>query len=364
MFSISKVLNRVIVFQFYQQNTGLFLFIFFVMFGMVEGSQLVNYHLALMTGIVQSTVFLLLVFCVWLSYSIKSSQFVLTTLARPENSFLFTTASLPRSQQIGYLLLIHSFIHFPVWVYAILTSFVAFKLGSILIGIAILAFNLLLCLIASIVSFKKLNNPTSFHSSLLLRIRFPVKKTLSWFYVAFIANDLKMILVITKLFSYFAVFGFFQIPLDHYETRIPFMGLLIGLTAHAILIFEIRKWEDSYLSFTKNLPIPITNRYLILTFVYALLITPELFLMVTNKVHLLDIIGLIFFGVGFLLFLHSMLYRLSMNMDRYIQYLLITFLLSFALILFTLSWLLIFIYVAVSILWYKKYYYTFESLRL
>jgi uncharacterized membrane protein YidH (DUF202 family) len=158
--------------------------------------------------------------------------------------------------------------------------------------------------------------------------------------------------------------GFFQIPLDHYENRIALMGLLIGITAHAVLIFEIRKWEDSYMSFTKNLPLTVAKRYIVLAFVYLVLIAPELFLLIMNKVHLLDLIGTIVFGVGLLLFLQSLLYRLSMDMDKYIQYVLIVFLLSFALLLFKLYLILVLIYLIVSFQWYKKYFYTYESFRL
>ncbi len=331
---------------------------------MVEGSQLVSYHLSLMTGIIQSTSFLLIVFSVWFVYSVKSSQFVISSFAWPQNSFLFTLTCLPRSHQIGYLLFTHGFIHLPVWAYALVTSLVAFKQGNLLIGIFLLSFNFLLCFTMSVISVFQLNNPSSLYRSPLFHIQFPKKKTLTWFYLSFIMNDLKLITMVTKLFSYLAVVGFFQIPLDHYENRIPFMGFLLGLTAHAILIFEIRKWEDSYLTFTKNLPLSSIKRYLVLALVYTLLIIPEIFLMIVNKVHVVDLFAVIIFGMAYLLFIHSSLYHLNMNMDRYIQFISITFLISFTLILFTLSWFLVFIYATVSISWYKKYFYSFESLRL
>jgi len=81
-------------------------------------------------------------------------------------------------------------------------------------------------------------------------------------------------------------------------------------------------------------------------------------------VHLLDIVRTAVFGIGLLLFFHAVLYHLQMNMDRYIQYLLITFLLSFALILFELSWLLTLIYFAFSFHWYRRYFYSFEAMKL
>ena len=364
MLSINKVLNRVIVAQFYQQNSGLFLFIFFVMFGMVEGSQLINYHVSLMTGIIQSTAFLLIVFCSWILYIVKAIHFVTSTLGKPQNLFLFVLTSLSPTKQFLCLFLAHSLVHIPVGLYSIATVLVAFKQGHPLIGVLIIGFNIMLCSLASLVSVYMLNNPSSFYISPFIKIKFPKRKTLIWFYFSFILNDVKLIFLVTKVFSYFVLLGFFQIPLDHYENRIALMGLLIGITAHAVLIFEIRKWEDSYMSFTKNLPLTVAKRYIVLAFVYLVLIAPELFLLIMNKVHLLDLIGTIVFGVGLLLFLQSLLYRLSMDMDKYIQYVLIVFLLSFALLLFKLYLILVLIYLIVSFQWYKKYFYTYESFRL
>ncbi len=364
MFSISKVLNRVIVAQFYQQNAGLFLFIFFAMFGMVEGSQLINYHVSLITGIIQSTAFLLIVFCVWILYTAKGVQFVISTLGKPQNSFLYTITSLTRIKQFSYLFLTHTLVHIPVGLYSLAIVWVALKQGQPMIAMIILVFNFLLCLLASLVSVYKLNNPSSFHISFFAKIKFPRKKTLTWFYFTYILNDAKLTFTITKLFSYFALFGFFQIPLDHYENRIPLMGLLIGAASHAVLIFEIRKWEDSYLSFTKNLPLSFAKRYFTIAIVYLVLLVPELLLMIVNHVHMTDLIGVIMFGVGFLLFLHSLLYHLNMDMDKYIQYVLIVFLLSFAMLLFKLYFILILVYLIISFQWYKRYLYSFESLRL
>ena len=364
MFPISKVLNRVVVAPFYKQNTGLLLFIFFIMFGMVEGSQLFYYHLSLMTGIVQSTVFLSLVLALWFVYAIKSSQFVMSQLAKPQNAFLYTLTAVPRAVQLGNVFVVHVLIHLPVWLYATATSFVAVNQGKPAIGFLILAYNLLLCLALSFVSVQKLNHPTSFSISLFSRVKLPFKKPVLLFYVGYIFNNVLLIFMVTKLFSYLSLFGFLQIPLDHYENRVPMIGFLIGVAAHAVLIFEIRTWEDNYLLFFKNLPIAIATRFVGLAGMYALLVTPEMLLLITNHVHLLDVVRTGAFGIGLLLFLHTMLYRLQMNMDRYIQFLLVTFLLSFALILFGLSWLLTIIYFALSFYWYKKYFYSFEAMKL
>jgi hypothetical protein len=364
MFPIRHVLNRVVVAPFYKQHMGLLLFIFFIMFGMVEGSQLISYHLALMTGIVQSSTFLMLVLLLWMVYAVKSGLFVNAQLAKPQNAFLYALTALPRGGQFVNLLAAHLLIHLPVWLYAMATSLVAMKQGRPAIGLLIFAFNIFICLIMSWVSVQRLNNPASFKVSFVSRVNFPFRKPMFFFYLGFILNDARLMLVVTKLFSYFTLFGFFQIAIDHYEIRIPLIGFLVGLVAHAVLIYEMRGWEDNYLSFARNLPIKLSGRYASLALVYALLVTPEIFLLANNHVLPSDMVAMVAFAVGLILFFHSALYTLNMHMDRYIQFVLITFLLSFALILFKLFWLLITIYFVISFLRFKKYFYSFEAMRL
>ncbi len=364
MLPINKVLIRIIVTEFYKQNLGLFLFVFFIMFGMVEGSQLIYYHLSLITGVIQSTAFFSLVLMLWLIYAIKSAQFVTSQLAKPQHSFLFVLTSLPKLFQVFAFALVHVLIHTPVLLYAIAIATVAFDQGQWLIGMEVIVFNLLLCGILSLVSVHKLNHPSAFSNVTFFKLPRFIKKSLGWFYAAFLLNELKVITTVTKLFSYFAVYGFLQINVDHYENRIALMGLLVGVTAHAVVLFELRKWEDSYLLFLKNLPFSPITRYLTMIIIFSLLLLPELFLLITHHVKLIDLIGSLLFSISFLLLLFAMVHHLKMDMDKYIQYLLILFLISFGIVLFKLSWVLILLYLFTSFSWHKKYFYTYESLRL
>jgi hypothetical protein len=331
---------------------------------MVEGSQLLNYHLSLIIGVINSTLFFLGVLAVWLLYGIKSLQFVTSQIAKPENSFFYAVASLPHHTQVLLFFIVHLLIHEPVWLYALAIVGVAFTYHNWIIGMEILVFNITLCFMLSIITVYKLNNPSSYAYSNFFKTPSFLKQSLTWFYGAFILNELKIILLVTKLFSYFALYGFLQIRVDHYENRIALMGLLVGVTAHAVVIFEMRKWEDNYLLFIKNLPLTIVKRYLTMATVLALLLLPELFLLITHNVQFIDIIVNVLFSISFQLLLFSLVHHLKMDMDKYIQYLLLIFLGSFGLILFKLYILDTIACFFCSYFLYKKYFYTYESQRL
>ena len=364
MFPISKVLVRILVVEFYTRNAGQFLFIFFIMFGMVEGSQLLNYHLSLIIGVINSTLFYLGVLAVWLLYGIKSLQFVTSQLAKPEHSFFYALASLPPATQVLLFFIVHLLIQQPVWIYALAIVGVAFAQHNWFIGTEILVFNITLCFLLSIITVYKLNNPSSNAYTSFLKTPSFLKQSLAWFYGAFILNELKIILLVTKLFSYFALYGFLQIRVDHYENRIALMGLLVGLAANSVLIFELRKWEDSYLLFIKNLPLTSVKRYLTMATVFALLLLPELFLLITHNIQFMDILGNLLFSISFQLLLFALVHHLKMDMDKYIQYLLIIFLGSFGLILFKLYIPVTIASLFCSYFLYQKYFYTYEAQRL
>ncbi|MEQ8424392.1 MAG: hypothetical protein RIA63_06760, partial [Cyclobacteriaceae bacterium] len=118
MFQIAGVLNRVIVKRFYERNTGFFLFVFLVMFGVVEGSQIISYHLSLIAGMLGSGVFMAVVFGVWLAYSVKCIQFVHEVLDHPKNGFLFLLRGLNKRKQFQYFLWVIFLLFLPVTVYS------------------------------------------------------------------------------------------------------------------------------------------------------------------------------------------------------------------------------------------------------
>ena len=60
MRTTSAILNKILTQRFYIQNTGFFLVFFYLLFGVVNAGNLLNYHKALMLGFLGNNTFLLL----------------------------------------------------------------------------------------------------------------------------------------------------------------------------------------------------------------------------------------------------------------------------------------------------------------
>ena len=54
---IAKILQSVLINHFYKLNAGFFIFLFFLLFGVVRGGQLIEFHLGLIQAILGGPLF-------------------------------------------------------------------------------------------------------------------------------------------------------------------------------------------------------------------------------------------------------------------------------------------------------------------
>ncbi len=150
-----------------------------------------------------------------------------------------------------------------------------------------------------------------------------------------------------------------NIPLDHFEYRTALMGILFGVASHAVIVIELRKFEENYLKFLRNLPIALANRFVQLALVYFLLLLPESSLLVVNHVNLFTILGIHLFATGLLVLSHCRLYT-ELNNDKHIQFTLWLFLISFMLVLFKVYLVELLLIWILAYRYFKSNFYRFE----
>jgi hypothetical protein len=198
-------------------------------------------------------------------------------------------------------------------------------------------------------------------SKLLPAIKWPWRKHFPFFYFGHLTNQLPFALLFTKAFSIFAIIGFMQITTDHYDNRTALMGLLFGLMAHSVIIFESRRLEENYLTFARGLPLPMFKRFGFLALFYGLLLLPELILLTINKLFWYDVLLIAVFAISYLVHQHTRLYQNKLNIDKHTTYTFGLFLISFMFVLFKLYWLEAFALGIFGFYQYKRDYYNFEA---
>lgn len=359
MVSVAGLLLKTVVRKYYERNTGFFLFIFFLMFGIVESSQIVNYHLSLMYGMLHSVVFLSIVCGVWFLYAVKCLAFVSGYAEAPENNFLSRLNLLSYPRRLGWILYIFFWIDLPVLIYSLLIMLVGIKEHTYGTVAFILFFEGALLVGASALMAARLNSLKPSRWALpRLTLKWPLPFPL--FYISALLHRHKVALLVTKAFSFFAIIGFLQIPLDHYEYRTALMGILFGVAAHTVIVFEFRKMEEANLMFLRGLPASFYTRFGWLAIAYGLIMIPEFVLLMVNHENLITTVGIYLFSVGLLLLSHCRLF-IELNNDKHVQFTLGLFLISFMLVLFKVYALEMVVVWSLAFYYFKKYFYRFES---
>ena len=325
-----KLLIRTIGIAFYQQHVGLFLVAFYLLFGMIQGYDLILFHKALLLSICSSPINLLILFSIWILYAVKSLLFLRNKLTQEDYSFTKQLMVVPKKEQITLWIKVYSFLLVPVLCYAsliLITSIISQYFFSFFATVLML---LLIMISLSIYTFRFNNLSFNVSKSSINLPSIRIKKPFWSWPIWYLLNEQRLILLMCKIVS----FVFFKAILLVFadmpnEIRIYLTALLAVVLSHAVLILNLTKFDAFYNSFAKNLPVNAIKRLIYWIVVFGLLLVPELILLVASTVITpLQFVNCVLFCLGSMLVLQSMVYFFKANTDRYLQYLLFFFFVS------------------------------------
>ncbi|HEU4553137.1 MAG TPA: hypothetical protein VFS25_09890 [Chitinophaga sp.] len=335
-----KVLSKIFIQRFYARNTGFFLLLFYLLFGIVPGGQLLLYHYSLMMGIVSTGGFLLIALGVWLLYNLKCMWHMLGTINAQEYSFLYQTIGTVNTvRQRRSWLVVHIGIYAPALIYSLIAAVLAGFNGYYMALAVLLVFNALMCGLPVLLYSRLIQRPGAvlFYHKWIQWFNRRVHKPLPLYYIYELAASRTRRLLIVKVLSYLILMATFSL-MDEYDVRVALTGLLIALLLHSVLVFEHRHFDDQYLAFTRHLPIPLWKRYATLCITYGCLLLPEFALLTVhtlryNSWHWL-LLGA--FGASVLPLFRCLLYFPRLDQDKYLRW---VFLIFCALLFMTLGYL-------------------------
>jgi hypothetical protein len=152
-----KLLNKTLVLTFYQQHAGLFLVVLYLLFGAVEGSQIVSYQKALLLAVASSPSLLFIVFGFWLLYVVKCIHFMHKKQAQENYGFLQLLNTLSKKRQQQLWAYVYALCFAPILIYAILIVLMSISSGYLFSAIATLIFVPALIFIATIYTYHQIN---------------------------------------------------------------------------------------------------------------------------------------------------------------------------------------------------------------
>jgi hypothetical protein len=361
---LTKVLLKIFAGGFYQVHAGILFFVFFIMVGTVPGNMLVTYHKSLMLAMTSSPVMLAMVIGAWLLYILKSWHYIIGQLFAPDKQFLFySSTSLSASVQRKSWYYVQAVILAPVIIYALLAIGVGVANHYYILPAVILFFLVVMIWCSAILYVRMINRLVDgSNQSILLKFSSGWRKPYFSLYIYHIFDSKKVPYFITKGLSWLIISGVFYLFADvKTDLRVAGIAILAVITAHVVLIFEERRFEETLLSFSRNLPYSRLQLFLNFAGVYFFLLLPES-VWLFSRFHPLMALELLLAGLSIAMLFHSLLYWFGLNMDKYLQWVLGLFMVLFWIIMFHLLWLLIPLNLIVAYLFFYNNYYRYEGM--
>jgi len=147
---LTTVLLKIFARGFYTAHAGLLAVGFFVMFGMVEPGQIINYHKTLMLTMVSSPLMMAVVFVAWFVYTIKCWHYVNGQIGAVNQQFLFYSSNaFDKKEQLKSWFYLQWILSLPISVYGVIAVGVGIAHHFYALSIALLLYLTLLTAISA-----------------------------------------------------------------------------------------------------------------------------------------------------------------------------------------------------------------------
>jgi hypothetical protein len=320
---VDRILYRTISQSFYRQHAGVFLFLFFLLFGIHPSfGDALRFHYALAHSIITDSLFFLVALFVWLLYTFKTVHFVYQLLKKESHDFIFLMNALPVSTRINHLLRVNGMLLMPAALYALLLVVVGIREKSTGGAMAAVLITGVLIVLATLGSLALLTKAKGIQQVSQRKPGPRLFINLFGFVLRFVFNRQFVALLIVKSLSFAALYFFSEIDSNVFEDRMLWLLLITSLIGHSVLVYRNFHFMEQELSIYRNLPLKSTVVLASLFAVYCVLLIPEAWALrgaIVIQHRAVDYIWMILTGPAMLLLLHALLYTRDMNIGEYLQ---------------------------------------------
>jgi hypothetical protein len=359
------LLIRSFVKPFYRQHAGLFVFLFTIMFGVVNilhGAKFADYHFFLIKGMLKNPFLLVLVLFVWFLYIKKSEQFAVNILRRSDFSFLYMMA-LMESRKVYWLLVwIQFLIILPIIIYAVLIFVAGSYLHEYVKCGIILFYIISLCLICARWYLFIIQNPGRSAPVMNGNFSAGARESGYWsLFIRYIGIDKKLLFSGIKIYSCCILYLMLinQTRVDN-DLRMIILFFSLGILGHGLLIHQLRNLEETGLTFYRTLPLPRLKRFMQYGMLYFVLLLPEIITiacLTPGYLHYKDAALFILLSFSLLMFMNSLLFIHFFRMIDYLKIILCIFLIVYFCVLSaSLPLLCILLLISSLSIFYIRYY--------
>jgi hypothetical protein len=322
-----SLLFRSLVAPYYRQNAALLCFVYYIMtlgVGRANGVGMLEYHYALIRGMLTAPSFLITVFALWLAYAIKCAQFFANSLQKPAFSYLYQLLLVDTRKVYRLLLQVQLMLLLPVLSYLVFVVGIGFHEHWYLPAILALVFNIVVCVAGARWYLYLLQRPGA--TPFRVKWQWPSllkRKYYVSFLLRFVLEKGKVLFLVTKLYNCAALYLMLagRDPDRHSDIRMMALFFSVGMLGHGILIHRLKEMENKGMSFYRSLPFSVSRRFAQYCLFYFCLFLPELITIIARTPSCLQYEEagfFIFFGYGILLLLNSLQLYNYPNLKSYL----------------------------------------------
>jgi len=327
-----KLLFRSVVKPFFRENLSIFFFVFIVFFGIVgevDGAEIWQFHYSLIRGMTERGGYQWIVLLVWGWYAWKCNRYVTGLFRRPEYRWIFIYNNMPAGRRFMLLLMVNGWLLLPVLLYGMIVAVIGCYFGHFLPVLFIEGFQAALLVLLSGWQLYRL---AGLHSGSPRRIRLPFTSYPAVLLRQVIQRQPALWLGL-KLFTCGAVYGIASNNTTaDYDRAFPFLFFDFGILANGILIYGLREFEETYLSFYRGEAIPLGQRLSEYALVYFILLLPELvtvFRLTPIRLHSADALLYFSCAYGLVLTMHGVTFLRHFSKKEYFLLLVMIFSLQY-----------------------------------
>lgn len=361
-----SLLFKSLVTPFYRQNAALLCFVYYIMFlaiGRANGVGMLEYHYALIRGMLSDASFLMVVFVLWLTYAIKCGTFVVNTLRKPAFSYLYQLSLVNSGKTYLLFLQVQLMLFLPVLSYLIVIMGVGYYGHWYTPANLALLFNVLVCATSAWWYWYLLKKPGAFpfqikwKQPVLLKRKYYVN-----FLMSYVLEKGKVLFLVTKLYNCITLYLMLanRNPDQSPDIRMMVLFFSAGMLGHGILIHRLKEMENTGLSFYRGLPVSVSRRFAQYALFYFCVFIPEMIIIVVRTPICLQYAEagfFILFGYGILLLLNSLqLYNYTSLKNYLVNVANLFFAVIIAMIARQLYALAIIFFVLAVMLFFRRYY--------
>jgi len=324
-----NVLLKTLGFTFYRQHSGLFLVIFYLLFGMIQGYDLIRFHHALLLAICAKPLYLLLLFSIWLLYVLKCMFFVKQKIGLPEHNFIKIVCVASLKKQAYLWTGLYGVMLLPLILYSLLmigTAAVHHFYFCLLLTpcIIFLFMGIMVWYSLSHTNFAFYTNKPGYRAHLIMP-----KPFWSW-PLFYLIREQPLMLVMVKIVSILSFQAILWLFADvGNDVRVNLMAWLAVIMSHATLVVSLVKFDAIYGRFAWQLPVSFFKRLCYQWVVFLVILFPETLLLgLAGNFDPYSILNGMLLGLSGLITLQLFVFIVKADMERYMIFLLCFFFIS------------------------------------